>query len=92
MANHSDDEVDQDKTTISNWLFERRAFVIGRILMDGKTEEEEEINKMIKLYDELTEFCWPPGWRKLVSFSNALVFPDCILMFNRKTCRQLIQG
>jgi hypothetical protein len=65
FANCSDCGLDTD-ISISNWLFERRAFTIGRIVLNGNNPEEEEINGMIKCYDRLTDFCWPANWQELV--------------------------
>ncbi|KAG2070359.1 hypothetical protein BDR04DRAFT_1118400 [Suillus decipiens] len=48
-----------DNVTISNWLFERNAFTVGRIPVNSDgLAKETGINTMVKIYDEMTAFTW----------------------------------
>jgi hypothetical protein len=59
--------------SISNWLFERHAYTIGRIKFKIRPGErkfiknEAEINVMIKLYDRMTAFTWSDEIKTIVS-------------------------
>jgi hypothetical protein len=54
---------------VSNWLFERNAFTVGRIAIpfDSPLAEESGINEMIKIYDAVTAFTWSDVVRSTVS-------------------------
>ncbi|KAG2361898.1 hypothetical protein BDR07DRAFT_1461189 [Suillus spraguei] len=46
-----------DSMSISNWLFERNAFTVGRIpVRSEKLAKKTGINEMVKVYDEMTAF------------------------------------
>ncbi|KAH7923386.1 hypothetical protein BV22DRAFT_1093046 [Leucogyrophana mollusca] len=62
FATMTDTGLDND-LSISNWLFERGAFTIGRIRLPGETAEEKDINEKIAFYDEMTAFSWPDSWK-----------------------------
>ncbi|KAG2072984.1 hypothetical protein BDR04DRAFT_1152865 [Suillus decipiens] len=48
-----------DNATISNWLFERNAFTVGRIPVNSDgLAKKTGINAMVKIYDEMTAFTW----------------------------------
>ncbi|KAG2031074.1 hypothetical protein BDR03DRAFT_986662 [Suillus americanus] len=48
-----------DSVTISNWLFERHAFTVGRIpIFSEELENTTRINAMVKTYDQMTAFTW----------------------------------
>ncbi|OJA11657.1 hypothetical protein AZE42_08379 [Rhizopogon vesiculosus] len=46
------------RPTISNWLFERNAWTVGRIAILHPDRLDSGINEMIKIYDEITGFTW----------------------------------
>ncbi|KAH7923387.1 hypothetical protein BV22DRAFT_1093049 [Leucogyrophana mollusca] len=62
FASLTDSGLDSD-LSISNWLFERGAFTVGRIKLPGETAEEKDINEKIAFYDEMTAFSWPDSWK-----------------------------
>ncbi|KAG2358646.1 hypothetical protein BDR07DRAFT_1462916 [Suillus spraguei] len=48
-----------DNVTLSNWLFERNAFTVGRITVRSEElAKNTGINKMVEIYDEITAFTW----------------------------------
>jgi len=61
------------RLNLTTWLFDRRALTIARIVIDDGTLENQEINAMIKLYDEITDFRWPAEWTTAV---RACLFPS----------------
>ncbi|KIK32099.1 hypothetical protein CY34DRAFT_186357 [Suillus luteus UH-Slu-Lm8-n1] len=46
------------KASISNWLFERHAYTIGRVKIVSELANKTEINAMIDFYDRMTVFTW----------------------------------
>jgi len=62
-----------DQCYITTWLLDRRALTIACIVIDDHTPENQEINAMIKQYDEITDFCWPAEWTTVVC---ACLFPS----------------
>ncbi|EGO29000.1 hypothetical protein SERLADRAFT_456323 [Serpula lacrymans var. lacrymans S7.9] len=68
FAMKSENGLDEE-LSITNWLFDRRALTIGRILLADLAQDPEsehkEINEKIKFYDETTKFCWPSSWKTL---------------------------
>ncbi|KAG2079289.1 hypothetical protein BDR04DRAFT_1086513 [Suillus decipiens] len=48
-----------DSMSISNWLFERNAFTVGRLIVcSEELAKNTGINEMVKIYDEMTAFTW----------------------------------
>ncbi|EGO28978.1 hypothetical protein SERLADRAFT_456299, partial [Serpula lacrymans var. lacrymans S7.9] len=68
FAMKSENGLDEE-LSITNWLFDRRAFTIGRILLTSFAHnpglQAKEINEKITFYDETTKFCWPSSWKTL---------------------------
>ncbi|KIK37733.1 hypothetical protein CY34DRAFT_444009 [Suillus luteus UH-Slu-Lm8-n1] len=61
-----------DKASISNWLFERHAYTIGRIKIAYETlANKTKINAMVDLYDQITASIGSKGIK--VILSNAKV-------------------
>jgi len=68
------------------WLNERDVITLGRLpsyLARGKDALEiKAVNKMMDLYERMSNFCWPTGWKTLVSnigvaaFSHAHSYQD----------------
>ncbi|KAG2358622.1 hypothetical protein BDR07DRAFT_1611788 [Suillus spraguei] len=57
-----------DSMTLSNWLFERNAFAIGRIpVRSEELAKKTGINTMVELYDKMTEFSWSDDIRTILS-------------------------
>ncbi|KAG2029592.1 hypothetical protein BDR03DRAFT_987657 [Suillus americanus] len=49
----------KDSVSISNWLFERHAFTVGRIPVLSKEQANKTgINAMVEIYDKITAFTW----------------------------------
>ncbi|KAG1808038.1 uncharacterized protein BJ212DRAFT_1485318 [Suillus subaureus] len=49
----------KDGVTMSNWLFERHAFTVGRIpVLSEELANTTGINAMIETYDQMTAFTW----------------------------------
>ncbi|KAG1741780.1 uncharacterized protein EDB91DRAFT_1279845 [Suillus paluster] len=59
-----------DDLTMSNWLFERMAFTVGRIPLPGELQHETGINDMVKTYDEMTAFTWSDEVHPILSEST----------------------
>ncbi|KAG2358483.1 hypothetical protein BDR07DRAFT_1362015 [Suillus spraguei] len=57
-----------DSMTLSNWLFERNAFTVGRIpVQSEELAKKTGINTMVELYDKITEFSWSDDIRTILS-------------------------
>ncbi|KAG1746976.1 hypothetical protein EDB19DRAFT_336664 [Suillus lakei] len=56
-----------DEVSISNWLFERHAFTVGRIPVSEELSKKTEINAMVKTYDQLTAFTWSDKIQTILS-------------------------
>ncbi|KAG2361293.1 hypothetical protein BDR07DRAFT_1359144 [Suillus spraguei] len=57
-----------DSMTLSNWLFERNAFTVGRIpVQSEELAKKTGINTMVELYDKMTEFSWSDDIRTILS-------------------------
>ncbi|KAG2072981.1 hypothetical protein BDR04DRAFT_375441 [Suillus decipiens] len=57
--------------SISNWLFERNAFAVGRItIRSEELAKNTGINKMAKIYDEMTAFTWSDIIKTIVSLQD----------------------
>ncbi|KAG2358645.1 hypothetical protein BDR07DRAFT_1417213 [Suillus spraguei] len=57
-----------DSMSISNWLFERNAFTVGRITVRSEElAKNTGINKMVKIYDEMTAFTWSDNIKTILS-------------------------
>ncbi|KAH7905544.1 hypothetical protein BJ138DRAFT_1228738 [Hygrophoropsis aurantiaca] len=54
-----------DRPSISNWLYERKAFTVGRIKLPPNEAEAQDINQKIELYDRMTDLRWPEAWTDL---------------------------
>ncbi|KAH9933541.1 hypothetical protein B0H21DRAFT_813624 [Amylocystis lapponica] len=50
----------EDTLSLSDWLHDMGAFNIARTSISH--EQYEEVNNMIKLYDEFTALSWPAAW------------------------------
>jgi hypothetical protein len=49
------------------WLWERNTLRLYRVQVPDPTMElAKQINEMIDLYNNVTEFCWPDTWKELV--------------------------
>ncbi|KAG1855961.1 hypothetical protein F4604DRAFT_1932104 [Suillus subluteus] len=58
----------KDGVTISNWLFERHAFTVGRIpVRSEELANKTGINAMIKIYDQMTAFTWSDDIKTILS-------------------------
>ncbi|THH13655.1 hypothetical protein EW146_g6587 [Bondarzewia mesenterica] len=77
FAQQNANDVTDDTLTINTWMFERKVCTIGRILLKEKEPDCLEINAMIKIYNDMTEFYWPAGWKTEVSDVNAAFVPSC---------------
>ncbi|KAG2072970.1 hypothetical protein BDR04DRAFT_1152855 [Suillus decipiens] len=65
-----------DSMTLSNWLFERHAFTVGRIpVQSEELAKKTGINTMVELYDEMTAFTWSDNIK--TTLLNAQV--DCFV-------------
>ncbi|KAG2345373.1 hypothetical protein BDR05DRAFT_998507 [Suillus weaverae] len=61
-----------DGVTISNWLFERHAFTVGRIpIPSDDLGNTTKINAMVKTYDQMTAFTWSDDIKTLFSSAEA---------------------
>lgn len=57
-----------DGATISNWLFERHAFTVGRISVRSEEQANKtRINAMVKTYDRITAFTWSDKIKTILS-------------------------
>ncbi|KAG2358626.1 hypothetical protein BDR07DRAFT_263557 [Suillus spraguei] len=57
-----------DSMTLSNWLFERNAFTVGRIpVRSEELAKKTGINTMVELYDHMTAFTWSDGIKTILS-------------------------
>ncbi|KAG0703486.1 hypothetical protein DFH29DRAFT_441140 [Suillus ampliporus] len=57
-----------DDISISNWLFERHAFSVGRIsLPSTQPEHESGINELVQIYDQMTAFTWSEEVQTILS-------------------------
>ncbi|KAG2358634.1 hypothetical protein BDR07DRAFT_1489232 [Suillus spraguei] len=57
-----------DSMTLSNWLFERNAFTVGRIpVQSEELAKKTGINTMVELYDKMTAFTWSDGIKTILS-------------------------
>ncbi|KAG1831272.1 hypothetical protein EV424DRAFT_1372572 [Suillus variegatus] len=73
-----------DGLSMSNWLFERHAFTVGRIPITSKElEKTAGINEMIEKYDKMTVFCWSDAIKAELS-SAAL--DSCLLDMRAELC------
>ncbi|KAG1855963.1 hypothetical protein F4604DRAFT_1590554 [Suillus subluteus] len=58
----------KDSVSISNWLFERHAFTVGRIPLHSEEQANKTgINAMVKIYDEMTAFTWSDDMKTILS-------------------------
>ncbi|KAG2366672.1 hypothetical protein BDR07DRAFT_1479897 [Suillus spraguei] len=56
-----------DSMTLSNWLFERNAFTVGRIpVRSEELAKKTGINTMVELYDKMTAFSWSDDIRTIL--------------------------
>ncbi|KAG1777322.1 hypothetical protein EV702DRAFT_969844 [Suillus placidus] len=61
-----------DGVTISNWLFERHAFTVGRIpIPSDDLGNTTKINAMVKTYDQMTAFTWSDDIKTMLSSAEA---------------------
>ncbi|KAG2355005.1 hypothetical protein BDR07DRAFT_1464761 [Suillus spraguei] len=57
-----------DSMTLSNWLFERHAFTVGRIpVQSEELAKNTGINTMVELYDKMTAFSWSDDIKTILS-------------------------
>ncbi|KAG1860404.1 hypothetical protein F4604DRAFT_1957815 [Suillus subluteus] len=62
----------EDTVSISNWLFERLAFTVGRIPVSSEElANKTGINAMIKIYDQMTTFTWSDDIKTILSNAEA---------------------
>ncbi|OJA16885.1 hypothetical protein AZE42_08501 [Rhizopogon vesiculosus] len=61
-----------EEVNVSNWLFERNAFTVGRIAIspDSELAKESGVNEMIEVYDAVTAFTWSDAIRPILSRSD----------------------
>ncbi|KAG0696443.1 hypothetical protein DFH29DRAFT_879354 [Suillus ampliporus] len=59
-----------DVLTVSNWLFERMAFTVGRISLPKEPQHESAINEMVQTYDQMTAFAWSDQVQTILSDST----------------------
>jgi len=59
---------------MSNWLFERNAFTVGRIVIPSNDSRAEDsgINAMVEIYDQMTAFTWSDAVQRKVSRGGRL--------------------
>jgi hypothetical protein len=61
----------KDGLTISNWLFERHAFTVGRIpVFSEELANTTGINAMVETYDQMTAFTWSESIKTMVSLRD----------------------
>jgi hypothetical protein len=84
---------------MSNWLFERSAFTVGRIEISPNnstatwTRRESGINDMIKIYDQITGFTWSSNMHRRVRLQISFylnlyyIMPSCPLLKSIAPCR-----
>ena len=73
---------------MSNWLFERCAFTVGRIVISpgGNLAMDSGVNEMIQVYDAITAFTWSDDVRPTVSPRDCVytisydVVPSCQIL------------
>ncbi|KAG2115581.1 hypothetical protein BD769DRAFT_1073401 [Suillus cothurnatus] len=62
----------KDGLTISNWLFERHAFTVGRIpVFSEELANTTGINAMVETYDQMTAFTWSESIKTILSNAEA---------------------
>ncbi|KAG0703490.1 hypothetical protein DFH29DRAFT_998484 [Suillus ampliporus] len=59
-----------DKTNMSNWLFERMSFTVGRIPLPKEPQHESGINDMVEACDKMTGFTWSDELHTILSDST----------------------
>ncbi|KAG1814311.1 uncharacterized protein BJ212DRAFT_1588349 [Suillus subaureus] len=65
----------KDSVSISNWLFERHAFTVGRIPLRSEEQANKTgINAMVKIYDEMTAFTWSDDIKTTLSNAKVDIF------------------
>ncbi|KAG2129723.1 uncharacterized protein EDB93DRAFT_1234411 [Suillus bovinus] len=65
-----------DGLSMSNWLFERHAFTVGRIPIRSKElASETGINAMVNIYDQMTAFTWSNDIKTILSDA---AFDSCV--------------
>ncbi|KAG2129702.1 uncharacterized protein EDB93DRAFT_1234381 [Suillus bovinus] len=65
-----------DGVSMSNWLFERHAFTVGRIpIRSEELASETRINAMVKIYDQMTGFTWSNDIKTIVGLQT---FDSCV--------------
>ncbi|KAG1814313.1 uncharacterized protein BJ212DRAFT_364751 [Suillus subaureus] len=65
----------EDGVSISNWLFERHAFTVGRIpVRSVELANRTGINAMIETYDEMTAFTWSDNIKTILSSVEVDIF------------------
>ncbi|KAG1723266.1 hypothetical protein EDB19DRAFT_2029127 [Suillus lakei] len=58
----------RDGVSISNWLFERHAFTVGRLpVQSEELSNKTGINAMVKTYDQMTAFTWSDKIKTILS-------------------------
>ncbi|KAG2358618.1 hypothetical protein BDR07DRAFT_1611785 [Suillus spraguei] len=68
-----------DRMTLSNWLFERHAFTVGRIpVRSEELAKKTGINTMVELYDHMTAFTWSDGIKTILSNAKVDRFVSAI--------------
>ena len=59
---------------IDTWLWDRNTIRLHRIkLQSAKQDLRDQIDSMIDIYDDVTQFCWPRGWDSAV---RTFLVPD----------------
>ncbi|KAG2132300.1 uncharacterized protein EDB93DRAFT_910159 [Suillus bovinus] len=73
-----------DGMPMSNWLFERHAFIVGRIpIRSEELANKTGINAMVKIYDQMTACTWSNNIKTILS--NA-AFDSCVSDIRSELC------
>ncbi|KAG1717685.1 hypothetical protein EDB19DRAFT_1179074 [Suillus lakei] len=75
----------KDEVSISNWLFERHAFTVGRLpVQSEELSNKTGINAMVKNYDQMTAFTWSDKIKTILSEATV---DSSVLDIRSELCR-----
>ena len=59
---------------IETWLWDRETLRLLRLKMFQPVSElDHQVDQMVDLYNDLTQFCWPSSWKDIVR--NSIKYP-----------------